>query len=315
MFTDPAPNPAAGTAAKSAEIHHGTSSGLQANPIEQARPIAVDGEASATSAAQAPLMKQTEEEQKQEAEGEGESEEEQEECVEDIYESLQEDEETRNYMPDFIKMKLDNPPLPPGITAELFRALFDSLAESKQPHRPKSDLEFLTVYNAAVETARLISLDGLIAGVVNNNRREAVEVLDKKLHALVPSNKKEKDDYDRFAKEVAMDYFADSGHRKEFSSRLVRGGFGDDAVDTQAFQLALPSLQKIEARRKSAIKERDRALKELERSYAARSPDQRLPLSAAALRNLRNEIRAEKELERQERLREESKKAAEGGDA
>lgn len=315
MFTEPAPNPAAGTAAKSAEIHHDSSSELQANLIEQAHPSAVDSEASDTSAAQAPLMKQTEEEQEQEAEGEGEAEKEQEESIEGIYESLQEDEETRNYMPDFIKKMLDKPELPPGMPAELFRALFVSIAASKEPHRPKSDLEFLTVHSAALETARLMWLDGLIAGVVNNNRREAVEVLDKKLHALVPSNKKEKDDYDRFAKEVAMDYFADSDHRKEFGSRLVRGGFGDDAVDTQAFQLALPSLQKIEAMRKSAIKERDRALKELERSYAARSPDQRLPLSAAALRNLRNEIRAEKELERQERLLEEIKKAAEGGDA
>ncbi|PWE80781.1 hypothetical protein XF30_32215 [Bradyrhizobium sp. SUTN9-2] len=315
MFTEPAPDPAAGTAAKSVEIQHGSSSGLQANLIEQAHPSAVDGEASATSTAQAPLMKQTEEEQEQEAEGEGEAEEEQEESIEDLYGSLQADEETRNYMPDFIKKKLDKPPLPPGMTAELFRALFDSIAAGKEPHRPKSDLEFLTVHNAALETARLMWLDSLVAQIVNNYRREAVEVLDKKLHAIVPSCRKEKDDYDRLAKEVAMDYFADPDHRREFSSRLVRGGFGDEAVDTQAFQLALPSLQKIEAMRKSAIKERDRALKELERSYAARSPDQRLPLSAAALRNLRNEIRAEKELERQERLREESKKAAEGGDA
>ncbi|KYG98112.1 hypothetical protein [Bradyrhizobium sp. DOA1] len=315
MFTEPAPDPAAGTAAKSAEIHHESSSGLQANPIEQARASSVDGEASAASAVQAPLMSQPEEEQEQEAEGEGKAEEEQEERIEDISESLQEDEETRNYMPDFIKKMLDKPNLPPGMTADLFRALFDSVAGSKEPHRPKSDLEFLTVFNATMAIARLMWFNSLIAEIVNINRREAVEVLDKKLHAVVPSCRKEKDDYDRLAKEVAMDYFADPDHCKEFSAKLVRGGFGDDAVDTQAFQLALPSLQKVEGMRKSAIKERDQALKELERSYAARSPDQRLPLSAAALRNFRNEMREDKELERQERLREESKEAAEGGDA
>lgn len=329
MFNEQSANPAAEAATKSAEIYHDLSKhGLQANPIpnfEQAHPSAVDGEASATPAAPGPLMKEPEEEQKQEK-GEGEEEdeaeekdedeeEEEEESIEDIYEALQEDEETRNYMPDFIKKELDNPILPLGMTANLFHALFTSVAERMKPHRPKSDLEFLAVFTAAMAIARLMWLDGLSAGVVNNNRREAVEALDKKLHAVVPASKKEKDDYDRFAKEVAMDYFADPDHRKEFSSRLVRGGFGSDAVDTEAFQRALPSLQKIEAMRKSAIKERDQAFKELERAYSARHPEQRMPLSTAASRNLYNEMREEKELARQERLLEESKKAAQNGDA
>lgn len=131
----------------------------------------------------------------------------------------------------------------------------------------------------------------------------------------MPSSKKKKDDYDRFAGEVAMDYFADADHRKEFSSRLARGGFGGDAVDTEAFQRDLPSLQKIEAMRKSAIKERDQAFKELERAFSVRHPQQRMPLSMAASRNLYNEMREEKELRRQERLLEKSKKAAQNGDA
>ncbi|MCK1616101.1 hypothetical protein IVA96_05355 [Bradyrhizobium sp. 159] len=78
-------------------------------------------------------------------------------------------------MPDFIKKKLDNPPLPPGMTADLFHALFTSVAERMKPHRPKSDLEFLAVFDAAMAIARLMWLDGLTAGVVNNNRREAVK--------------------------------------------------------------------------------------------------------------------------------------------
>ena len=290
---------------------------------EQALANAPDAKATVAPDAEGPLLKDTGEKQDEDdeeaevgAEGEQEEaqEEEKEESIEDIYAGLQDDEETRNYMPDFIKRMLDNPPLPAGSTIEFFRDLYTSVAESMLPHRPKSDLEFLAVFNATKAITRLMWLDDLINRLVHNNRREAVEALHHKLHAVVPSSKKEKDEYDRFAKEVAMDYFASPNHRQKFSSSLERGGFGADAVDTEAFQRSLPGLGKIETMRKAAIRERDQALKELERAYSSRDPEQRMPLSVAAMRNIYNEMREEKKLVWQERMQEESKKAAQDGD-
>lgn len=248
--------------------------------------------------------------EKQEQEQGVADEEEKEESIEDIYEALQEDEGTRNYMPDYIQRMLDNLLLPPGMMASFFRAVFDSVVESMWPHRPKSDLEFLAVFNAAKAIVRLVWLDDLNNRVVHNNRREAVESLYHKLNALVPTSKKEKDEHERAAKEEAMDYFADSDRRDKFSKQLVRGGFGAEAVDTEAFQRSLPSLGKIEVMRKAAIRERDQALKTLERAYSSRDPEQRMPLSISACRNLHNQMREEKKL-----VLEEAKKAAQNGDA
>ncbi|MDH2343451.1 hypothetical protein [Bradyrhizobium sp. SSUT77] len=287
---------------------------------EQALANAPDAKATVAPDAEGPLLKdagekQDEDDEEAEVGAEDEQEEdEKEESLEDIYLGLQEDEETRNYMPDFIKRMLDNPPLPAGMTIDFFRNIHTSVAESMLPHRPKSDLEFLAVFNATKAITRLMWLDDLINRLVHNNRREAVEALHHKLHAVVPSSKKEKDEHDRFAKEVAMDYFASPDHRQKFSSSLERGGFGADAVDTEAFQRSLPGLGKIETMRKAAIRERDQALKELERAYSSRDPEQRMPLSLAAMRNFFDEMREEKKLERQERMLEESKKAAQDGD-
>lgn len=288
----------------------GTIYGAPASDIEQdnvqdgekERAIAEKGEASDKAG--------EEQEQEQEQKEDAADEEEKEESMEDIFEALQEDEELRSYMPDYIKRMLDHPPVPPGMTARFFRAIFDSVAESMWPHRPKSDLEFLALFNAAKAIVRLVWLDDLNNRVVHNNRREAVESLHHKLNALVPTSKKEKDEHECAAKEEAMDYFADSDRRDKFSEQLVRGGFGADAVDTEAFQRSLPSLGKIEVMRKAAIRERDQALKTLERAYSSRDPEQRMPLSIAACRNLHNQMREEKKL-----VLEEAKKADQNGDA
>ena len=269
-------------------------------------PESSHGEASSPTIAQPPLTSEAKEQVTKE-----ESEEEE----EDLYAALQEDEETRDYTPDFIKTMLENPPVPVGMTKDLFRTIFNAVGESMLPHRPKSDMEFLNVFNAAKAIVNLLWLDGFTERLVKNNQRAAVEALHLKLIALVPSSKKEKEDCHREAKEIAKDYFSHPGHRTEFSLRLERGGFGADAVVSEALQRALPSLGKIEAMRKAAIKERDQALKELERAYSSRDPHQRMPLSTAAQRNFYNQVREDKELERQERLSEEAKKVTRDGDA
>jgi hypothetical protein len=234
---------------------------------------------------------------------------------EDIYACLQEDEETRSYMPDFIENWLKNPPVPPGMSSKVVEDLFKSVSDCMPPHRPKSDSEFIAVYNGALATARLMWLDRQTANLVKIHQRPAAEALHLKLQAIVPSSKKDKEDLERHAKEGAMDYFADPDYRNDFDSRLERGGFGADAVETEGFKRSTPSLTALERMRKSAIKERDQALKELKQAYSARDPEQRMPLSSAAERRFINEVREDKELARQERLLEQSQKAALDGDA
>ena len=232
----------------------------------------------------------------------------------DDYDEVQEDEETREYMPLFIKEMLENPPVPPGISVSEFQTVFQSFERDfKPPHRPKTDLEYYTVWRATVATCRLNWLDRLMPAAVQKQQRSAVESMHLQLQAVVPSSKKAKHELKRHAKEKAMDYFADPDYRKDFASQLNRGGFSVDSVQVEAFQLAIPSLTQIERMRKSANRELDEACKQLDRAYASRNPDQRMPLSMAAERNFYLQVQADKELARQERELERAKKATEDG--
>jgi hypothetical protein len=241
--------------------------------------------------------------------------EEEEEEEEEDFKYDYDDEECREYIPAYMAKRLEQPSVPPGMTAEDFRVTFRSITEFKQPHRPKSDYEFEAVYRATVATLQLIWLDRQPRNLIQLNARPAVEALHLKVQALVPSSKKDTDDLKRHAKEGAMDYFTDPDYQKGFSSKLERGGFGEEAIATEAFQRAMPSLGMIERMRKSALKERDHALKQLEQAYSSRDPNAQMPLSSAALTHIFNEERLDRQLARQEREAELAKKAAQDGDA
>jgi len=330
MFNDQSSNPA-DPALKPAESRdelskHDLNANSNKNPAPDI-PSNLHGEASVTTIATRLLLKEAEEELEGEAkpeeaekeqaseEQEGDKEEDVEDEEEDIYAELQEDEETRSYMPDYIEKRLNNPPPLLGVSSDEFRRIFDDIADCMSPHRPKSDLEFDAVYIASLATARLRWLDRQIANLVKINQRPAAEDLYLGLQAVVPSSKKDREDLMRDAKESAMDYFANPDHRKKFDAELDRGGFGAEAVETEAFKRAMPALSATERMRKSAMKERDQALKELKQAYSSRHPDQRMPLSRSAEWRFFKEVEEDKKLAREERLLEEAKKAAQNGDA
>jgi hypothetical protein len=232
------------------------------------------------------------------------------------YANLQEDEETRNYMPLWIKQRLDDPPVWPGASKDDFRDFFRSHEQDyRPPHRPKSDIEYQLVWQATTASSTLMWLERLEATILANERRAAVESLQMKSFAVVPSSKQAKRDLEAAAKEAAMDYFADPDHRKKLDACFVNWGFGTDAVAGEAFVRALPSLKEVARMKKDAMKQRDNALKQLDLAYDRRHPEQQMPPSMSAQRNFYREVKEDMELAKQERELEKAKQAAGHGDA
>lgn len=279
----------------------------------EALPEPLAAEVNGTPVPQPPLSPDLENPEHENDDQDAEEQEQEEE--EEEYKYDYEDEELREYIPAYMAKRLKQPPVPPGMSAEDFRDIFQSITDFKQPHRPKSDYEFEAAYRATVATVQLNWLDRQLRNLIQLNARPAVEALHLKLQAIVPASRKEMDDLKRHAKEGAMDYFTDPDYQKNFSSKLERGGFGEEAIATEAFQRAIPSIGMIERMRKSALKERDHALKQLEQAYSSRDPDQPMPISVAARMHIMNEERLDRELARQEREAELAKKAAQDGDA
>ena len=158
-------------------------------------------------------------------------------------------------MPLSIEQMLEDPPLPPGVDKSDFRAIFHSYAEDyRPPHRPKRDIEFQWVWQAAMAQLMLTWFDKMSAAIVANERRAAVEALHKKASAFVPSSKEEAKKLDWSAKEAAMEYFLDPDYEKKFQKTLKDAGFTANAVASEAFLRALPPLKEIERLKKSAKK-------------------------------------------------------------
>jgi len=230
-------------------------------------------------------------------------------------EELQEDEETREYRPLFIEKMLEAPPILPGESKTDFASVFESYEyDYKPPHRPKSDIEYHWVWQATVATWTLMRLERMAAAIVANAQRPAAELLHEKAYGLVPSSKEERRKHKQSAKEGAMDYFLDPDYRRKFDSQLERGGFSTNAVEGEAFLQALPSLTQIERLKKSAKKDRDDALKQLDLVYANRHPDQPMPQSLEVTRTVFFlQERRDKELELAEQESARAEKAHENG--
>jgi hypothetical protein len=111
-------------------------------------------------------------------------------------------------------------------------------------------------------------------GVLRNNQRPALESLLRKSHAPIiggpePSAKTQ-------AVEDARRWFADPASRPAIMKVIEDAGYPPNAVEVEAFQLALPVLAPIERLIVSAQKRLDQYLKELEKSSKGRAEALRL---------------------------------------
>jgi hypothetical protein len=187
-----------------------------------------------------------------------------------------------DYMPDFIHEILQNPPILPSESRSSFEHLFESF-EFGYSQRPKTDLEYFWTMQATISAWELMRYDRMKVAIVSNERRPAVELLHRK-YATEPSTKHQPNEEWRSARDGGMKYFTDPDYRTKFAAKLERAGFAPNAVESQAFLRALPSLATLDRLIKSAEKRLAECFKKLDAAYATRDPEDPMPRSPAALR-------------------------------
>jgi hypothetical protein len=187
-----------------------------------------------------------------------------------------------DYIPDFIQEMIDDPPIFPGESKDGFVGLFESF-EFGYRQRPKTDLEYLWTFQAAVAAWETMRYERIKAAIVASERRMAVETLHRQISSETITNK-EFIAMRNSARENTRLFFADPIYRKKFAEQLELAGFGARAIDAAAFGRAITSLATIDRLIKSAEKRLADCLKKLDLAYSTRDPEDEMPRSLAAKR-------------------------------
>jgi hypothetical protein len=167
--------------------------------------------------------------------------------------------------PDVVRGRLENPQLLPDENLKDFLQLFHSLEEYV---KPQTDWDYLVAYQATTLTFDILRYNEMKVGVLRNHQRPAFESLTQKI--LVRGAMKGDESVMRAeANQFATQWFSDPAGRPAIVESFKKAGYPPNAVEVEAFQLALPTLVPIERLIVSAQKRLDQYLKGVEKTSKA----------------------------------------------
>jgi hypothetical protein len=167
--------------------------------------------------------------------------------------------------PDVLRNRLHTLQLLPNEKLEDFFELFESLEDYL---KPQTSWDYLVTYQATTLTFDILRYNEMKVGVLRNHQRPAFESLTQKI--LVRGAMKGDESVVRAeANQFAAQWFADPASRPATRQLFVKAGYPPNAVEVEAFQLALPILVPIERLIVSAQKRLDQYLKGVEKTSKA----------------------------------------------
>ena len=162
---------------------------------------------------------------------------------------------------------LDTPPLLPDENEEEFNQLFDSFEDYGKPQNPR---DYMEVYQATVLTWDVLRYQQMKIGVLRSHQRPALESLLRKIKVGTASKMGISEVVAQSeARELAAPWFKDPASRPAMMRVIENAGYPPDALEVEAFQLALPALATIERLIVSAQKRLDQYLKGVEKTSKA----------------------------------------------
>ena len=173
----------------------------------------------------------------------------------------------KSYPLDVLQRHLDTPQLLPHENAKEFIQLFDSLAEYGIPQTSR---DHLGVHQATVLTWDILRYQQMKIGVLRSHQRPALESLLRKIKVRTASKMGISEVVAQSeARELAAPWFKDPDSRPAMMRVIENAGYPPDALEVEAFQLALPALANIERLIASAQKRLNVFLDDLERASKA----------------------------------------------
>jgi len=173
----------------------------------------------------------------------------------------------KNYPLHILNRLLRVPELLPHENAKEFIQLFDSLGDYGKPQVSR---DYLAVYEATVLTWDVLRYQDMKIGVLRSHQRPALESLLRKTQ-VGPASKKGISEVvaQSKARELAAPWFKDPASRPAMMKALEDAGYPPNALEVEAFQLALPALATIDRLIVSAQKRLNLFLEDLERTSKA----------------------------------------------
>jgi len=173
----------------------------------------------------------------------------------------------KTYPFDILKRLLDAPQLLPHENKEEFIQLFESLEAYGKPQTAR---DYLAVHQATVLTWDILRCQKMKIGVLRSHQRPALESLLRKIKVGAAVKKGISEIVAQSeARRLAAPWFEDPASRPTMMKVFEKAGYPPDAIEVEAFQLALPALAPIERLIVSAQKRLDRYLEDLERTSKA----------------------------------------------
>ncbi|WP_338824200.1 hypothetical protein [Bradyrhizobium septentrionale] len=186
--------------------------------------------------------------------------------------------DNERYPLDVLKRHLDTPQLLPHENAKDFNQLFDSLEDYGKAQNSR---DYLAVFQATVLTWDVLRYQHMKIGVLRSHERAALESLLCKIQVRMASPGLAEAIAKSDAGKLAAAWFDDSASRPAMMKMIENAGFPPNALEVEAFQLALPALATIERLIVSAQKRLDKFLDDLERASKANARALRLAAEKA----------------------------------
>jgi len=173
----------------------------------------------------------------------------------------------KSYPLDILKRVLATPQLLPHENPKEFLQLFASFEDYAKPQNSR---DYLAVHQATVLTWDILRYQNMQVGVLRSHERLALESLLRKIQVRPASRKGLSEVVAQSeARGLAAPWFKDPASRPAMMKVIENAGYPPNAIEVEAFQLALPALAPIERLIVSAQKRLDRYLDALERTSKA----------------------------------------------
>ena len=171
--------------------------------------------------------------------------------------------------PDVLTRLLDTPQLLPHEDVKDFLRLFDSVEDYT---KPLTSWDYLVTYQASMLTWEILRYHKMKVGMLLSHQRPALESLLRKFQVRTASRKGIGEAVAQSeARQLAAPWFKDPASRPAMMKTIENAGYPPNAIELEAFQLALPTLATIERLIVSAQKRLDQYLKGLEKTSKARA--------------------------------------------
>jgi hypothetical protein len=165
--------------------------------------------------------------------------------------------------PDVLTQFLETPELLPDENLKDFLQLFDSLEDYL---KPKTDWDYLVTHQATMLAWDNLRYHKMKVGVLRSHQRPALESLLGKIQVRTSSDGLAGPVTKSEARQLAAPWFSHPASRQAIMETLETAGYPPNAVEVEAFQLALPNLVSIERLIVSTQKRLDQHLKGVEKT-------------------------------------------------